>query len=66
MTQAYLDMVEKNKSVEKRAEIEKKSQQDLDFFLCDEDELKNKKRKKTSGTAYSDTKVKARNFLANI
>ena len=43
MTQAYLDMVERNKSVEKQkaaAEKEKESQPELDFFLCDEKEPK--------------------------
>ena len=59
-------MVEKNKSVEKQAELEKESQQGLDFFLCNEDEPKNKKQKMTSKIAYSHTKVKAMNFLTNI
>ena len=62
MVEAYVDMAEKNKSVEKQAEIEKESQQDLDCFLHNKDEPKNKKRKKTSGTADSHTKVKARTF----
>ena len=53
MAQAYLDMVEKSKLVEKQTKIEKESQQDLDFFLCDEKKPKIKKRKKTSVTAKS-------------
>ena len=43
-------MAEKNKSVEEKqqqGEIEKESKQDLDFFLSNEGEPKNKKKKKT-------------------
>ena len=46
MAQAYLNIVEKSKLVEKQTKIEKESQQDLDFFLCNENEPKIKKRKK--------------------
>ena len=38
----------------------------VDFFLCNENEPKNKKKKKSSGVAYSHMKVKARKFVTNI
>ena len=49
MAQAYLDMVERKKPVEKQkaaAEKEKESQPELDFFLYDEKEPKKKEEKK--------------------
>ena len=42
MAQSYLDMVQKDKLVEKQKAAtgeEKESQQDLDVFLCDEGKL---------------------------
>ena len=38
----------------------------VDFFLCNENEPKNNKKKKSSRVAYSHTKVKARKFVTNI
>ena len=51
MLQAYLDMVEKNKLLEKQkalpaVEEERESQQHIDFFLCDENKPKKSKTKR--------------------
>lgn len=68
MVKAYLDMEEKNKSVEKQqVEEEIESQQELDLIQCNNDESKQRKRQKNTGrSSCSHTKVKARNFLQNI
>ena len=47
MVQAYLDMEEKNKSVEKQqVEEEIESQQQLDLIQCNNDELKQREATK--------------------
>ena len=55
MLQAYLDMVEKNKLLEKQkalpaVEEEKESQQHIDFFLRDENKPKKKQNKENKSS----------------